>query len=103
MTSTSTFFAHQLLRALQEIARRRRAQRRTRKRPCAVLGRVRVFQLLLDVLDGDQALQVVVVVHYQQLLDAVLVQDRPRACSSVVPTETVMRFSFVITAETGRS
>ena len=47
----------------------------TRRRPLLVLAGIGVLQLLLDVLDGDQALQLVVVVDDQQLFDAVLVQD----------------------------
>ena len=47
----------------------------TRRRPLVILAGVGVFQLLLDVLDGDQALELVVVVDDQELLDAVLVQD----------------------------
>ncbi len=40
-----------------------------------VLRGVRILQLLLDVLDGDQALELVVVIDDQELFDAVLVQD----------------------------
>ena len=67
----------------------------------SILGRVRVFQLFLDVFDGDETLQVVLIVDDQQLLDAMPVQDRS-AASSVVPTGTVIRFSFVITSEIGQ-
>ena len=42
--------------------------------PESVLGRVRVLDRLLDVLDGDQALEVPGAVHHEELLDAVLVQ-----------------------------
>ncbi len=41
----------------------------------AVLRRVRVFQTLLDVLDRDEALQIVVLIDDEQLFDAVLMQD----------------------------
>ena len=69
------FSAHQFLRALQEIARR--AERRAHAQAALrVLGGVRIFQLLLNVLDRDQALQVVVIVHHQQLFHAMRVQDR---------------------------
>ena len=65
---------HHLLGALQEVAggadSRGHAQAAVR-----ILGGGGIFQPLLDVLYGDQALQVVVIVHHQQLLDAVLVQD----------------------------
>ena len=40
-----------------------------------VLAGVGIFQLLLDVFDGDQALELVLVVDHEQLLDAVLVED----------------------------
>ena len=45
------------------------------KTPLGVLGGVRVFDLLFDVLDGDQALEVEIVVHDGQLLLAGLAQD----------------------------
>ena len=41
-----------------------------------VLRRERVLDLLLDVLDGDQALEVPVVVDDRQLLDLVPAEDR---------------------------
>ncbi len=41
-----------------------------------VLARVGIFQFLLDVLDRDQALQLVLIVHHQQFFHAVLVQDQ---------------------------
>ena len=40
-----------------------------------VLAGVRILQLLLDVLDGDEALELVVVVDDEELFDAVLVED----------------------------
>src|SRR5579859_4844838 len=40
-----------------------------------VFRRARVFELFLNVLDGNQALEVEVLVHDEQLLDAVLLQD----------------------------
>ena len=40
-----------------------------------VLAGVGILQLLLDVFDGDQAFELVVVVDDQQLFDAVLVED----------------------------
>src|SRR5271165_6978744 len=68
------FSAHQLLRALQEIAcrayRRSHAQSSLR-----ILGRRRVFQLLLNIFDGDEALQVELIVDDEQLFDAVFVKD----------------------------
>ena len=71
------FRADQLLRALQKIAGGSdgRAHAQT---ALGVLRRVRVLQLLLNVLDGDQTLEHVMVVHHQQLFDAVPVQDRLR-------------------------
>ena len=48
------------------------------KPPLLVLGRVRVVDALLDVLDGDQALQPPVRVDDRELLDAVLAEDRLR-------------------------
>ena len=75
MASTSTFFF------TSSCARSRKSPEDpsaapTRKRPCVVLGGVGILQFLLNVLDGDQALQVVVIVHHQQLFDAMLVQNR---------------------------
>src|ERR1035441_2575034 len=65
---------HQFLRALQKVPRG--AHGRAHPQPAlAVLGGVGVFQLLLNVLDGNQALEVIPVVHHQQFLDAVLVQN----------------------------
>ena len=40
-----------------------------------VLAGAGILHRLLDVLDGDEALQAVVAVHHQQLLDLVAVQD----------------------------
>ena len=40
-----------------------------------VLSGVRILQLLLNVLYRDQPLQVVLIVHHQQLLDPMLMQD----------------------------
>ena len=74
MTSTSDLGCDQFLRALQEIPGRAdggaNAQASVR-----VLGGVRILELLLDVLDRDQALEVVLVIHHQQLFHAMLVQD----------------------------
>ncbi len=41
-----------------------------------VLGREGIFFHLLDILDGDQALEMVFVIHHQELFDAVLVEER---------------------------
>src|ERR1035437_1671510 len=64
----------QFLRAFEEIAGgadgRTYAQAALR-----VLGRVGIFQLLLNVLDRDQALEVVLVIDHEKLLDAVLVEN----------------------------
>ena len=70
--------------------------------PERVLARVRILDRLLDVLDGDQALQPEVVIDDEELLDFLLCRIS-RASSSVVPTGTVMRLCFVITSATGRS
>jgi hypothetical protein len=48
----------------------------TRRRPCVVLAGVGVHRGLAEVLDGDQAFQLEVVVDDQHLFDAVLVQQR---------------------------
>ncbi len=65
---------HQLRGALQKVSRG--ADRTAHAEPALfVLAGVGIFQLLLDVLDGDQALKFVLVVDHQELLDAVLVQD----------------------------
>src|ERR1035438_8175530 len=68
MASTST------LRAFQEIARG--PDGRADAQPSlAVLGGIRILQLLLNILDRDQALEGEVLVHHQQFLHAMLVQD----------------------------
>ena len=67
-----------------------------------VLGRVRVLDLLLDVLDRDEPLEEPLVVDDRQLLDAVL----PRmslACSSVVPSGAVTSGGRRITLAMGWS
>src|ERR687888_31947 len=46
--------------------------------PVRVLARVRVLDLFQDVLDGDEALQVVVVVDHEHALEAVPVHERHR-------------------------
>ena len=40
-----------------------------------VFGGVGIFELFLNVLDGDQALEIEIVVHDEQFFDAMLVQD----------------------------
>ncbi len=68
------FLGYQLLGAFQIIAHR--THRRADAQPALrILGRVGVLQLLLDVLDGDQALEREVLVHHQQLLHAMLMQN----------------------------
>ena len=66
---------HQFLRPFQKIVGGAdgRAHAQT---ALLVLGGIRIFQLLLNILDRDQALQIVLIVHHQQLLHAVLMQDR---------------------------
>ena len=62
------------LRALDRV--RADADRRADAQPAAlVLRRVRVLDLLLDVLDGDQPAQPAVGVDDRQLLDLVAVED----------------------------
>ena len=56
--------------------RRRPTAAAQRRRPRRVARGVREVLALLDVLDGDQAGEVTVVVDERQLLDAVLLQDR---------------------------
>ena len=59
-------------RPFEEVARR--ANRRPdAQSPLRILGRVWILQLLLDILDRDQALQDVIVIDDQQFLDAILV------------------------------
>ena len=74
ITSTSTLLLTSSLRALQEIAGRADGRADTQT-SLLVLGGVRVLEFLLDVLNGDQALEVVLVVDHQQFFHAVLVQD----------------------------
>ena len=40
-----------------------------------IFRRAGIFQFLLDVFDGDQALQVEVLIDHQEFLDAVPLQD----------------------------
>jgi hypothetical protein len=69
--------ADQRLRALDRVGAD--ADGRADAQPAAVvLRRVRVLELLLDVLDGDQAAQPPVRVDDRQLLDLVAVEDRLR-------------------------
>ena len=64
----------QLLRALQKIARG--SNRRTDPQPSLrILSSAGVLQLLLNVLDRDQALEHVLVVDHQQLFHTVPVQN----------------------------
>ena len=65
---------HQRRRTLKIIAHRSNRSRNPQP-PLRVLRRVRVLQLLLNVLDRDQPLQLILVVHHQQLLHAMLMQD----------------------------
>ena len=77
MTSTSTLRGHQRLGPLDRVLRD--ADRRAAAQPAErVLRRVRILDRLLDVLDGDQALQPEVAIDDQQLLDLVLVQNLAR-------------------------
>ena len=55
-----------------------RRRRRDEEAPLRVLGGVRIGDLLLDVLDRDQADAAVMVVDDEELLDAVLVQQALR-------------------------
>ena len=68
------FSRHQLLGALQEVGARAHGRAHAQS-PLLILRRVRIFQLLLNVLDRDQALEGVLVVHHQQFLHAVMVQN----------------------------
>ena len=68
------FSRHQLLRTLEEIAGGADGRAHAQA-ALAVLGRVGILQLLLDVLDGDQALEIELVVYHQKFLHAVLVED----------------------------
>ena len=65
---------HQFLGTFEKIARG--ADSRAHAQPALlVLRRVGIFQLFLDVFNGDQALEIVLVVDHQQLLDAVPMQN----------------------------
>ena len=76
-TSTSTPAATSA--CARSIESLRDADRRAAAQPAErVLARVRILDRLLDVLDGDQALQPEVLVDDQQLLDLVLMQERAR-------------------------
>ena len=68
------FSRHQFLGALQKVAGR--SHRRAHPQASLLIfGRVRILQLLLNVLHRDQALERVLIVHHQQLLHAMPVQD----------------------------
>ena len=60
--------------ALEKISRRADG-RAHEQAPLAVLGRARKLQLFLDVLDGDQSLEVEIGVDDQQLLNPVFLQE----------------------------
>jgi hypothetical protein len=65
---------YQLLGALEEVAGR--ADRGPYPQPALrILGGIGVLQLLLYVLNRDQTLQEVLIVHHQQLFHAMLVKD----------------------------
>ena len=68
------FFARHFLRALQKIAggadRRAHAQA-----SLLVFGGVGEFEFFLDVFYGDQAFEVVILIHHEQFFDAVALQD----------------------------
>ncbi len=68
------FSRHQLLGALQEVGagphRRAHAQSSLR-----IFRRVRILQLFLNILDRDQALERVLIVHHQKFLHAVMMQN----------------------------
>ena len=66
---------HQFRRALQKVAGGPDGSADAQP-ALIVLAGVGILQLLLDVLDRDQALQIVLIVHHQQLFHAVLVQDQ---------------------------
>ena len=69
--------AHQFGRALQIIARGTDRSAHAQA-ALVVLAGVGIFEFLLDVLDRDQAFQIVLIVHHQQLFHAVLVQNQLR-------------------------
>ena len=71
---TSTLRATSSCGALQEIAGSADGRAHAQP-PLAVLGRIGILQLLLDVLYGDQSLEDELVVHHQQFFHAVFVQD----------------------------
>jgi hypothetical protein len=60
--------------ALQEIARGADGGANAQA-TLLVFGRIWILEFFLDVLDGDQALEVEVLIHDKQLLDAVILQD----------------------------
>ena len=60
--------------ALQEIPRCAHCRAHAQA-PMLVFGSAGVFQFLLNVLYGDQALQIKVLIHHEQFFDAVLLQD----------------------------
>jgi ribosome maturation factor RimP len=67
--------ADQLRCALQEVAGGSDSSANAQT-ALGIFAGVGVFELFLDVLDGDEALELVLVVDDQQLFDAVLVQDQ---------------------------
>ena len=68
------FAAHQFLSAFEEVASGSDGGA-CPQAALVVFGGVGVLQLLLNILDRDQALEVVLIVDHEQLFDAVPVQD----------------------------
>ena len=64
--------------ALLAVRGRRPPRRRTSSRPLASFAALRVRPALLDVLDGDEAAELDLLVHDQELLDAVLCSSSMR-------------------------
>src|SRR5437879_7373924 len=95
------FVLHQFLCAFKEITRGSYSASTTQP-SLGVFCCTGVLQLLLDVLNGDESFECILVVHDEEFFDTMLVRTFS-ASSSVVPTGTVMRFSFVITLAMGMS
>ncbi len=68
------FSGHQLLGALQEVGARTNGRAHAQS-SLRIFRRVGIFQLFLNVLDGDQALERVLIVHHQKFLHAVMMQN----------------------------
>ena len=75
--------------------------RAAKKSAVLVLRGIRITVCFFDILYCNKTAELVSVVYYGELFYLVLAENFSFACSSVVPTGTVIRFSLVITSLIG--